>query len=169
MSVGTFVRRAVPGNGLADTGGLWEGIGQEFLEPLDHRTTDLNVGAHFSGKRWNVSVDYDLSLFRNRIGTLTFENPFRVTDEEGCLPNPLNPAAPTCGASNRFRQVRWQSDLAPNNDSHTIRFRGNVDLTRNTQLRGLFSLAYWTQNDDFLPWTLNTPARHAGRLRRRQW
>src|SRR5205823_12893777 len=29
MSAGTFVRRAVPGNGLADIGGRWEGIGQE--------------------------------------------------------------------------------------------------------------------------------------------
>ena len=156
MSAGSFVRRAVPGGGLADTGGAWEGIGQEFLEPLDYRTTDLNVGAHFSGKRWNLGVDYDLSLFRNRIGTLTFDNPFRVTDEQGCLPNPLNPAAPTCGASNRFRQVRWQSDLAPNNNSHTISVRGNLNLTQQTQVRGLFSLAYWTQNDNFLPWTLNT-------------
>jgi hypothetical protein len=26
-------------------------------------------------------------------------------------------------------------------------------------MRGLFSLAYWTQNDPFLPWTLNTAIR----------
>jgi hypothetical protein len=63
---------------------------------------------------------------------------------------------PTCGASNRFRQVRWQTDLVPNNDSHTVSFWGKVDLTPQTQVRGLVSIAYWTQNDDFLPWTLNT-------------
>ncbi|MGH9928849.1 MAG: MtrB/PioB family outer membrane beta-barrel protein, partial [Pyrinomonadaceae bacterium] len=153
MSAGTFVRRAVPGNGLPDIGGFWEGIGQEFLEPLDHRTTDLKVGAQFSGKRWNAGVDYDLSLFRNRISTLTFENPFRVTNEEGCLP-PVPPQ--TCGAINRFRTVRWQSDLAPNNDSHAITLWAKLDLTQQTQVRGIFSLAYWTQNDAFLPWTLNT-------------
>jgi len=156
MSAGTFVRRAVPANGLADIGGLWEGIGQEFLEPLDHRTTELKLGAQFRSKRWSAGVDYDLSLFRNRIGSVIFENPFRVTDEEGCLPNPATPTVPTCGASNRFRQVRWQTDLAPNNDSHTISFWAKVDLTPQTQVRGLVSLAYWTQNDDFLPWTLNT-------------
>jgi len=156
MSAGTFVRRPVPGNGLPDIGGSWEGIGQEFLEPLDHRTTEFKVGAQFRGERWNAGVDYDLSLFRNRIGSLIFENPFRVTDEQGCTPNPANPAAPTCGASNRFRMVRWQSDLAPNNDSHTVSFWANADLTPHTQLRGLFSLAYWTQDDAFLPWTLNT-------------
>ncbi|MFN2515532.1 MAG: MtrB/PioB family outer membrane beta-barrel protein [Pyrinomonadaceae bacterium] len=156
MSAGTFVRRPVPSPPLTDIGGAWEGIGQEFLEPLDQRTTELKVGAQFHGKRWSAGVDYDLSLFRNRIGSLIFENPFRVTDEEGCRPNPANPAAPTCGASNRFRMVRWQTDLDPNNDSHTISVWAKVDLTPQTQFRGLFSLAYWTQNDDFVPWTLNT-------------
>ncbi|MGI9066177.1 MAG: MtrB/PioB family outer membrane beta-barrel protein [Pyrinomonadaceae bacterium] len=156
MSVGTFVRRAVPAPPLTDIGGAWEGIGQEFLEPLDQRTTELKLGAQFRGKRWSAGVDYDLSLFRNRIGSVIFENPFRVTDEEGCLPNAANPAAPICGASNRFRQVRWQTDLTPNNDSHTVSFWARVDLTPQTQVRGLVSLAYWTQNDDFVPWTLNT-------------
>jgi len=156
MSAGTFVRRAVPGNGLADIGGFWEGIGQEFLEPIDQRTTDLRVGAQFHGDRWRAGVDYDLSLFRNHVESLIFENPFRVTDEEGCLPNPAPPPALTCGASNRFRMVRWQNDLAPNNDSHTVTFWGSVDVTPQTQVRGIFSVAYWTQNDAFLPWTLNT-------------
>ena len=148
MSAGTFVRRAVPGNGIGDIGGFWEGIGQEFLEPIDQRTYSFKLGAQFHGTRWNAGVEYNLSLFRNRIESLTFENPFRVTDDQGC--------APTCGASNRFREVRWQNDLAPNNDSHTITLWANVDLTSRTQVRGLFSLAYWTQNDPFLPWTLNT-------------
>ncbi len=156
MSAGTFVRRPVPGNGLPDIGGSWEGIGQEFLEPIDQRTYGLNVGAQFTGKKWTAGVDYDLSLFRNRIGSVIFENPFRVTDEEGCLPNPAPPPALTCGASNRFRMVRWQTDLPPNNDSHTITFWANMDLRPQTQLRGLFSLSYWTQNDPFLAWTMNT-------------
>jgi len=156
MAAGTFVRRAVPGNGLADIGGFWEGIGQEFLEPIDQRTYDLKLGAQFRGKRWNAGVEYALSLFRNHVESVTFENPFRVTDEQGCLPNAVPPPAITCGASNRFKEVRWQNDLAPNNDSHTITFWANVDLRPQTQLRGLFSLAYWTQNDPFLSWTLNT-------------
>jgi hypothetical protein len=61
-----------------------------------------------------------------------------------------------CGAINRFKQVRWQSDLVPNNESHTITFWAKVDVTTRTQVRGLFSLSQWTQNDAFLPWTLNT-------------
>lgn len=156
MSAGTFVRRPVPGNGLADIGGLWEGIGQEFLEPIDHRTTEFKVGVQFRGKGWSAGVDYDLSLFRNHIGVVTFENPFRVTDEQGCLPNPVPPPAQTCGASNRFKMVRWHTDLPPDNDSHTISVWGKVDVTPKTLVRGLFSLSYWTQNDDFVPWTLNT-------------
>lgn len=156
MSAGTFVRRAVPAPGLADIGGFWEGIGQEFLEPINQRTYNLNLGVRFTGKRFTAGADYDLSLFRNHVASLTFENPFRVTDEEGCTPGPTPPFFLTCGAQNRFRQVRWQNDLAPNNDSHTITLWANFDVTERTQMRGLFSLAYWTQNDPFLPWTLNT-------------
>src|SRR5580765_127196 len=106
MSAGTFVRRPVPGGGLADIGGSWEGIGQEFLEPIDQRTYDLKLGAQFRGKRWNAGVEYDLSFFRNHVESVVFENPFRVTDDQGCLPNPAPPPALTCGASNRFRMVR---------------------------------------------------------------
>jgi hypothetical protein len=147
MSIGTFVRRAVPGNGLADIGGAWEGMGQEFLEPIDQRTTELKLGAQFSGKRWSAGVEYNLSFFRNRIDSVIFENPFRVTDDQGV------------GAANRYRSVRWQNDLPPNNDAHAITFWAKFDLTQQTQVRGLFSLAYWTQNDAFLPWTLNTAIR----------
>jgi hypothetical protein len=156
MSAGTFIRRAVPGNGLPDIGGFWEGVGQEFLEPLDQRTTDFKLGANFGSGRWRAGVEYNLSFFRNGIDSVIFENPFRVTDEEGCLPTAGPPPTLTCGASNRFRMVRWQTDLAPNNDSHSITFWGKVDLTENTQLRGIVSFAQWTQNDAFLPWTLNT-------------
>lgn len=156
MSAGTFVRRPAPGNGLGDLGGLWEGIGQEFLEPIDQRTYNVNLGAQYTGKRFTAGIDYDLSLFRNRVASLIFENPFRVTDEEGCTPGPNPPFFLTCGAQNRFRQVRWQNDLPPNNDSHTVTFWASLDVTPETQMRGLFSLAYWTQNDPFLPWTLNT-------------
>jgi hypothetical protein len=158
MSAGTFVRRAFPATPPPpnDIGGIWEGIGQEFLEPIDHRTTDFRVGAQFRGKRWSAGVEYYLSLFRNRISTLTFENPFRVTDDEGCVPPPVPPQPCGVTAINRFRQVRWQSDLTPNNDSHSITVWAKVDLTSRTQVRGLFSLAYLTQNDAFLPWTLNT-------------
>jgi hypothetical protein len=156
MSAGTFVRRAVPANGLADIGGMWEGIGQEFPEPINHRTTDLRIGVKFSGENWSAGAYYDLSLFRNPIESLIFENPFRITDEEGCLPNAANPAAPTCGASNRFRMVRWQQELPPNNDSHTITVWGKWDPTKHTQVRGIFSLAVLKQNDPFLPYTLNT-------------
>lgn len=144
MSIGTFVRRAVPAPGFTDIGGAWEGMGQEFLEPIDQRTIDLKVGANFRGERWSAGVEYNLSLFRNRVDSITFENPFRVTDDQGV------------GAANRYRSVRWQNDLPPNNDSHTISFWARVDLTPDTQARGLVSIAFWTQNDAFLPWTLNT-------------
>ena len=159
MSAGSFVRRPFAANGIADIGGIWEGIGQEFLEPIDQRTYGFKIGARFHGEKWSAGVDYDLSIFRNRVESLIFENPFRVTDEQGCTPNATPPPPLTCGASNRFRQIRWQTDLNPNNDSHRITFWAKVDLTPQTQVRGLFSLAYWTQNDAFLPWTLNTAIR----------
>jgi hypothetical protein len=156
MSAGTFVRRPVPGNGLPDIGGSWEGIGQEFLEPVDQRTTQFKLGIRYIAERWSAGADYDLSFFRNRVDSVIFENPFRVTDQEGCLPNSMPPPTLTCGASNRFRTVHWQTDLAPNNDYHRFTFWAKVDLTSHTQVRGNVSVAFLSQNDAFLPWTLNT-------------
>ncbi|HVF47498.1 MAG TPA: MtrB/PioB family outer membrane beta-barrel protein, partial [Pyrinomonadaceae bacterium] len=96
---------------------------------------------------WRIGVQYYLSLFRNSIPALTWENPFRTTD-----------ALATAPAFNvgRNRFVRGQLALSPDNDFQSISITGSVDLPRYTQIRGAISWGRSTQNAPFLPYTLNS-------------
>lgn len=154
---GTFARRNQFPTGQPaplNFDGIWETLGAELPEPVSEHTTNLAVGFQYSRPKWRVGVDYSLSLFRNNVPTLTWENPFRVTD---ALSN--NPPTFNLGR-NRF--VRAQLAEAPDNDYQSLSVRGSVDLPRETQLRAEFAWGRGTQNQAFLPYTLNSAMTVAG-------
>ena len=140
---GTFARQNVGPGG----DGVWESLGMELPEPVDYRTTNLTFGMQYSRPKWRVGVDYFLSLFRDNIPSLTWENPFRVTDALAIAP---------AFAVGRNRFVRAQQALPPDNDYWSLSAHGSVDLPRETQLRGVFTWGRGTQNQAFLPYTLNS-------------
>lgn len=140
---GTFARQNFPPINDA----LWEALGSELLEPVDYRTTNVTAGIRYSRPNFRIGLDYDLSLFRNSIQTLRWENPFRVTDALAI--------APAFGVGrNRFAQA--QLALPPDNDYQSVRVYAGLDLPRETQLRGAFTWGRGTQNEPFLPYTLNS-------------
>lgn len=147
--VGTFGRTGT-GGGVGD--GVWESLGVELPEPVDYRTTGFTLGAGIAKRKWRAGGDYALSLFRDQVSALTYENPFRVTDAPG------NPPGSAVG---RFRMVNGQVALPPNTDFHTVALHASADVSAGTQARGAFSWSQSTQNDQFLPYTLNTALRIA--------
>ena len=142
-STGTFARQAVGAAG----DGVWESLGMELPERVQYRTINLTFGLEYYQPKWRLGVDYNVSLFRNEIPTLTWENPFRFTDAI---------ATPPQFAVGRNRFARAQLDLPPNNDFESISVHGEVDWPRNTQIRGVFTWGRGTQNDAFPPYTLNS-------------
>src|SRR5229473_523949 len=106
---GTFAREnnfpttAVP----TQNDGVWESLGSELPEPVAYRTTNLTFGFQYSRPKWRFGVDYFISLFRDNIPSLTWENPFRVTDALAVAP---------AFAVGRNRFARAQQALPPNND-----------------------------------------------------
>ena len=142
---GTFARQNIGPGTPPD--GVWESIGVELPEPVRHRTDELTLGGVASGKKWRIGFDYGLSLFRNEFTTLTYENPFRTTDAAG------NPPGSAVGR-NRF--IRQQLALAPNTDHHSFTVWAGLDLPHDTQVRGLVAWGRSTQNDRFVPFTMNT-------------
>jgi MtrB/PioB family decaheme-associated outer membrane protein len=140
---GTFARE---GNGPGGDG-VWEAMGVELPEPVNYRTTNLSFGIRYSRAKWRVGLGYDLSLFRNSIPALTWENPLRVTD---ALANP-----PAFGVG-RNRLVQAQLALPPHNDYESFPIYASVDLPYQTQLRGAFTWGRGTQDEEFLPYTLNS-------------
>ena len=158
---GTFAREnnfpttAVP----TQFDGVWESLGSELPEPVRYATTNLTFGFQYSRPRWRFGVDYFISLFRNSIESLTWESPFRVTDN--VVLTFLPPATPS-NARGRNRFVRAQLALPPDNEYQSFSVHGSVDLPHDTQLRGEFAWGRGTQNRPFLPYTLNTALTNAG-------
>jgi len=140
---GTFARQGVGPAG----DGVWESLGMELPEPVQYRTTNLTFGIQYSQPRWRIGLDYNISLFRNEIPLLTWENPFRVTDAIAVAPQ---------FAVGRNRFARAQLALPPDNDFQSISVHGGVDLARETQIRGEFRWGRGTQNEAFPPYTLNS-------------
>jgi MtrB/PioB family decaheme-associated outer membrane protein len=143
LATGTFARQA---NGPAGDG-TWEALGIELPAPVDDRTENLNAGARVSGRHWQVGLDFDYDLYRDQIPSITYDNPFRVTDAIATTPG---------GNVGRERFVRAQLAAAPDNDFYRVTLRGGWEFARESQIRGVFAWAESKQNDPFLPFTLNT-------------
>ena len=143
VGTGTFARQAIGPAG----DGVWEALGLELPAPIDERTDTLNTGARLSGTNWRVGLDYDYTFYRNRLSSITYENPFRITDAIATTPG---------GNVGRERFVRAQLATTPDTDFQRLTLRGGWDFPRDTQVRGLFAWSRSRQNDPFLPFTLNT-------------
>jgi MtrB/PioB family decaheme-associated outer membrane protein len=142
-TTGTFANETNgPNNDL-----VWEALGMELPEPVDQSTINLTAGFQYSKRNWRFGVQYDLSMFRNAFRSLTWENPFRTTD-----------ALATSPAFNvgRNRFARAQLAMAPDNTYQSISVFGSVDLPKDTQLRGSVTWGRSTQDEQFLPYTLNS-------------
>jgi hypothetical protein len=126
LGTGTFARQA---NGPAGDG-IWEALGIELPAPVNDRTENLNAGARLSGRTWHVGLDYDYSLYRDQIPSITYENPFRVTDAIATTPG---------GNVGRERFVRAQIATAPDTDFQRVTLRGGWDFARDSQVRGVFA------------------------------
>lgn len=109
----------------------------ELPEPIDQRIDDLKLTAELTRERWQLQLGYGLSLFQNDIDALIWDNPLSATDAVG---------APS----------RGRLDLPPDNVAHTLHLTGAVNLPRRSRLSGTLSYSRRTQDDHFLPHTINT-------------
>lgn len=102
--------------------------------PVDYVTDQIEGSIGFSAGAWRGEVSYYGSFFDNRDSTLGYDNPF----------NPLVPGAD-----------RGQIALEPDNEFHRL----GLSLSRAVAGRGRFSarlgLGRMTQDEPFLPYTLN--------------
>lgn len=145
FSSGTYNRIRTP------AGDTFETPGQELPEPLAYATTEAGVGVQYgrqdNGKGWMVGAQYRASLFHNDQPSLIWQNVFRASDMQATQPD---------GALLRGRFASTQVSLPPSNQAHTIAGNGLVLLPYSTRLSALISWSRWTQDEAFLPWTINT-------------
>lgn len=118
---------------IPDNGGV-----NETVRPIDFTTTDLSLGARFTGGLWRFNAAYTGSYFRNHRDRLDYESPFTLSTV-------LGPAVPPAGVISQ-----GQFSLEPDNDFHNLR----LDISRSLPMRGELSLALsaatMRQNDALL-------------------
>lgn len=165
LGFGTYIRRqglsGTPGTGA---GFFWretvEARGNELVEPLDYKTTEMGATLTWSKKGHSLSGGWFGSRFRNDITALYFDNPFEASTgrPSASIFDPKadqEPGAPN--GNNNFRGLysRSNTQLAPNNDYNRVFGNASIKVTEKTRLTAVVARASMEQNDAFLPYAEN--------------
>jgi hypothetical protein len=129
----------------------------EVPQPLDQRTNDVGVGASWAGQRATFRVGWDGSWFNNRIHSLTFDNPIRLTDFSNGLAPPNGPFDPS-GYSNGNGAAQGRQAMAPSNMMNVVSGVGMYRLpgTWRSTVNGTLQFTSQTQDETLIPWTTNS-------------
>ncbi|MGR8947205.1 MAG: MtrB/PioB family decaheme-associated outer membrane protein [Gammaproteobacteria bacterium] len=119
--------------------------GAILVTPIDYSTDIANVSLAYTGRTAQFSLAYHLSLFRNDNESLSWDNAFLR------LPFGNTWAPGTDFASG----VRGQLALAPDNQAHRVSAAGGYKLGMTSHLTANVSYGWMTQNERFLPYTIN--------------
>lgn len=110
---------------------------REILEPIDQTMHDLKLTESWAHPGAQLLVTYDLSLFQQRLTSVTSDNPLLTAD------------TPTGGSS------RGRTALPPSNRAQTVVATGGLNLPRSTRLMGTISHSWWRQDQAFVAQTIN--------------
>ena len=111
----------------------------EAPAPIDTRTTDLDAGVEWTNQHGMLRVGYDASSFTNHVGSLVWDSPWRFTD------------GPSGTVGSQGRLALWPS-------SHTrgVSAAGSMKLPAGSRFAANLAVGRWTQNENLLPYTINT-------------
>jgi hypothetical protein len=145
----TYMRELKSGYRGEEGGGVYSAISSviEVPSPLNEITQDIGVRAARNFKHGNVHASFGRNLYNNRAETLTIDNPFQPVDATYI-------ATPGVGGGSAARWI-----LAPDNQASTGNVGFQLKLARQTRINGDFSMARWTQNAPFYPYTINSAIR----------
>jgi MtrB/PioB family decaheme-associated outer membrane protein len=132
----------------------------EIPRPIDDTTQNAELKAEYSGsttwgKRFNVALAGNLSIYDNSDPYVIFQNPWN----------------PSPGAGNRPLNNLYS--LEPNNQAQSFAISGGMGLPMNSRYMGTFQYTHMQVDNATLPWTINpfvpmvsytTPNRNANTL-----
>ncbi len=100
-------------------------------EPIDYDTNKVNATLSFSDESLQLALKYHASFFDNALNSLTWQDPFNPATGAGRL------------------------SLPPDNEFHQGSLSLGLTLPWRSRLTGMLSLGRMTQNEQFLPYTIN--------------
>ncbi|MBP6316883.1 MAG: MtrB/PioB family decaheme-associated outer membrane protein [Rubrivivax sp.] len=106
----------------------------QLASPVDHTTDQFEVAASYDTARWQATLAYQLSAFKNGNEALNWANPF----------NPVVPGA-----------TQGQLALAPDNQFHQITGSASYQITPTLRASTDIAWGQGRQDESFLPATAN--------------
>jgi hypothetical protein len=117
----------------------------DVLEPLDEVTQDIGVRWAWNiQNKGHVHASFNRNLYENQLDALIVDNPFRATDLAF-----VSTSVPGGPAQARF-------SLSPDNEASRGAFGAQFKLARQTRVTADLAFGSWTQNEPFLPYTINS-------------
>ena len=117
----------------------------DVLEPLDEVTQDFGVRWSWSfQKKGNIHASFNRNVYNDKLDSLIVDNPFRATDL--AFTSASVPGGPG--------QVRFST--SPDNEANRGAFGAQFKFARQTRITADVAFGSWTQNDPFLPYTINS-------------
>jgi MtrB/PioB family decaheme-associated outer membrane protein len=120
------------------------GFGLELPESIDYFNNLVRVGMDYGTRAWSVQAAYIGSFFQNNINQMTWDNPFRLTNEATATP------------------LTGRMALYPDNQAHYLNFAGASDVTKYLRFMASINPGWLRQNNAFLPYTTNTAINTCG-------
>ena len=118
----------------------------EVAVPIDQRTTNAKTSLEWANNRGHVNVGWDGSWFDNRIETLVWDNPLKITD----APSYANAYSDGKGPS-QARMALW-----PSNTQQYVHATGSVTTPGRGRALAYVAIGESRQDADLLPHTINT-------------
>lgn len=143
LGTGSYERTPTANN----TGDVFRVHGVELPADIDQRTDNFSLGTSYLTKDWGVNFDLHFSNFDNNIDSYIYDNPFRLTDQ---------PTTGSAGAFNRMAFARGLHGTMPDNTAIGFMVSAFVNLPMDSRWAGVFGWERFKQNEQFLPFTLNT-------------
>jgi hypothetical protein len=116
----------------------------DFPETMDEVVQDIGVKWAYNFKAGNVYARFNRNTYDDNLTALTVDNPFRATDLAF-----TSTAVPGGPAQGRF-------GVPPDNEATRGAFGFLFKARRQTRISADVALNKWTQNEAFLPYTINT-------------
>jgi len=115
-----------------------------LAEPVDYKTDQLEAILRHSTEKLQLQFGYYGSIFRDKSSALSWQNPY--TGAWGA-----DPAGTAANYPNGYGQLA----LPPDNQFHQLNASAGYTYSQDTRISGSFSIGRGTQDESFLPYSVN--------------
>jgi len=120
------------------------GYGVELPEPINYFNNLVHAGVEYGRQSFVVEGGYTGSFFQNNIHALTWDNPFRLTNETITTP------------------LTGSMALYPDNHANYLNFAAGTDIGKYLHVTASINPGWLKQSEAFLPYTTNTAINTCG-------